>query len=199
LSVIRFLSTVLVTLGLFAFAAASSAQTSVYGTGAVTTFGFSGDNYPGGTSLKPRTTGFTSGAFYTLPSFSRFKAGLDGRYTFSPGYNGGKAYTGAIRFSFVPYRFPVRPYADFGGGVASTQLHQSICNGFGCSQSTSQLISGVVQYGAGLDIHANRLFDIRLPDYQYDTGGRAGVTHAAMHSISAGVVFHLPSRNPNNR
>jgi hypothetical protein len=163
-----------------------------------TAFGFSGADYPGGTQLKPQTTGFITGAFYTLPSLSPLKASLDSRYTFAPGYNGGKAYTAAIRMSFVPNQFMLRPYADFGGGVASTQLHQNIC-GLTCRQTTSQLTSGVVQFGGGLDIRVNRLFDIRAFDYQYDTGGRAGITHAAMHSFSSGLVFHVPSRHASYR
>lgn len=181
-------------LALFAFSPATRAQTSIYGTGSSTEFGFSGQSYANGTQLKPRTTGFITGAFYTLPSLSPFKASLDARSTFAPGYNGGKAYTAAIRLSFVPSHFLLRPYAEFGGGIASTQLHQNICAGSTCNQITSQISSGVVQFGGGLDIRLNRLFDLRAFDYQYDTGGRAGVTHSAMQSVSSGLVFHLPSR-----
>jgi hypothetical protein len=195
LSLFRYFSVALVVLALFTFfSTATRAQVSVYGTGSSTAFGFSGQSYVNGTQLKPRTSGFITGAFYTLPSFSPFKASLDARYTFAPGYNGGKAYTAAIRMSFVPNHFLLRPYAEFGGGIASTQLHQNICNGSACGQTTTQLSSGVVQFGGGLDIRVNRLFDIRAFDFQYDTGGRAGVTHSAMQSISSGVVFHLPSR-----
>lgn len=162
-------------------------------------FGFTGDNYPNGPAFKPTTTGFTAGAFYTMARPGRFKSGFDGRVTSSPGYNGGKAYTGAIRFSLVPYRFPLRPYAQFGGGAASTQLHEAICNGFGCSQKTSQVTGGVIQLDAGLDIHLTRQIDIRAFDYESDKGGSAGLTSAAMRSFSAGMIFHLPSRNPTYR
>ena len=193
MSVFRNLFIVVALLALFAFSPATHAQTSVYGTGSSTAFGFSGQDYTNGTQLKPRTNGFITGAFYTLPGFTRFKAGLDSRYTFAPGYNGGKAYTAAIRMSFVPNQFRLRPYADFGGGVASTQLHQNIC-ALTCRTTTTQLTSGVVQFGGGLDLRVNRLFDIRGFDFQYDTGGRAGMTHVAMHSFSSGLVFHLPSR-----
>jgi opacity protein-like surface antigen len=194
LSVFRNLSVALVLLAVFTVSLASHAQTSVYGSAVSTSFGFSGQSYVSGTQLKPRTTGFITGAFYTLPSLTRFKTSLDARYTFAPGYNGGKASTAAIRLSFVPNDFLLRPYGEFGGGIASTQLHQNICTGTTCRQTTSQLTSGVVQFGGGLDIRLNRLFDIRALDYQYDTGGRAGVTHSAMHSFSSGLVFHLPSR-----
>jgi len=192
LSARRFLSVTLVLFALLVFARATPAQTSFYATGTSAAFGFSGQSYTNGTELKPRTSGFIAGAFYTLPSFTRFKAGLDGRYTFAPGYNGGKAYTAAIRMSFVPDHFLLRPYGEFGGGMVSTQFRQA-------GQPITQLTSGVVQFGAGLDIHINHLFDLRALDYQYDTGGRAGVTHAAMQSISAGFVFHFPARNPTYR
>ncbi len=163
----------------------------MYGTGAVTSFGFSGGDYSGGTQLKPRSTGFTAGAFYTLPTFNRFKAGLDARFTSAPGYNGGKASTVAFRLGFVPDRFLLRPYAEFGGGTVRTESHQGTCSGFSCSQSVSRMTSGVVRFGAGLDVHVNRLFDIRPVDYEYDTGGAAGIVHATMRSFSAGLVLHL--------
>lgn len=199
MSVVRFLSTVLVLLGLLSFADTASAQISLYGTASANAFGFTGDNYPNGPSLKPRTTGFTAGGFYMFPSASRFRTGLDGRFTSSPGYNGGKAYTGGVRVSFMPFRFPLRPYVQFGGGVASTQLRENICNGFGCSQSTNQITGGVVQLNAGLDIHVNRQFDVRAFDYEADSGGSRGLTSAALRSFSAGVVYHFPSRNLTRR
>jgi hypothetical protein len=194
LSVIRILSIAIVVFGLFAFAHTAPAQISIYGTAGANAFGFTGDNYPSGPSLKPRTTGFSAGAFYMFPSLSRLKLGLDGRFTSSPAYNGGRAYTGGIRISFVPRHFVLRPYGQFGGGVASTQLHESICNVSGCSQITNQITSGVVQLNAGLDIHVARHFDIRAFDYQTGMGGSRGLTSAAVRSFSAGVVYHIPSR-----
>jgi hypothetical protein len=177
----------------------ATAQVSVYGTASANSFGFTGDNYPSGPSLKPRATGFSAGAFYMFPSASRFKAGLDGRISSSSGYNGGRAYTGGVRASFVPYRFFLRPYVQFGGGVASTQLHESICNGLGCNQRTDQITGGVVQLGGGLDIHINRQFDIRAFDYEADKGGTRGLTSAALRSFSAGVVYHFRPRERRNR
>lgn len=184
-----FSSVLFLLLTLFAITPKNHAQTSVYGTGAAAAFGFSGQDY-NGTQLKPRTPGFIAGAFYMLPGRRAFRFGFDGRYTFAPSYNGGNAFTGAIRVGFAPGHLALHPYAEFGGGAVSTQLRQS-CNGLSCTPTLTQLTSGVVQYGAGLDIRANRLVDIRAIDYQYDTGGRAGVTHAAMQSLSAGLVFHF--------
>lgn len=196
MSVLRFLSIVLVFPGFFTFAAQAPAQVSVYGTGISGAFGFTGDNYPNSPSLKPRTSGLIAGAFYMLPSPSRFKGGLDLRGTFSPGYDGGKAYTGGVRFAWVPRRFPLRPYAGFGGGVASTQLRESICDGSGCGTKTDQITGGVVELNAGLDIRVTRRFDIRAIDYQADSGGSRGLTSAAARSVSAGVVFHFGSTKP---
>lgn len=134
------------------------------------------------------------GTQYLFPGFARFKAGLDARYNSSSGYYGGKAFTGGFLVSWVPYRFPLRPYVGFGGGMASTQLRQSACSGIKCSQTTSTISSGVVRLDAGLDIHINRLFDIRAFDYERDSGGSAGLTGAALRSYSAGVVLHFPAR-----
>lgn len=198
LLIFRFFSLALIAFSLFAFTPRTRAQISVYGTASNNAFGFSGDNYPNGPSFKPRATGFTAGVFYMLPSFGRFRTGFDGRVTSSPGYNGGKAYTVGFRAGFVPYRFPLRPYVQFGGGAMSTQIHENLCNGFGCSQRTSQITGGAVQLAAGLDVHINRMFDIRAFDYESDSGGSAGSTHPALRSFSAGAVYHLPSRNLRN-
>jgi hypothetical protein len=199
LSVFRFLSIVFVVLGLCILPDTAPAQVSVYGSASANSFGFTGDNYPGGPSLKPRATGFNAGAFYMFPSASRFKAGLDGRMTFSSGYAGGKAYTGGVRASFVPHHFFLRPYVQFGGGVASTQLHENICDGLGCGQRTDRVTGGVVQMGGGLDVHINHHFDIRAFDYETDKGGSRGLTSAAVRSYSTGVVYHFSPREPRNR
>lgn len=185
-------------LGLCVLADTASAQVSVYGMASASSFGFSGDNYPSGPSLKPQTTGFSAGAFYMFPSTSPFKAGVEGRVTSSSGYNGGKAYMSGIRASFAPRHFFLRPYVQFGGGVASTQLHGSTC-GVSCSQTTAQITDGVVQMGGGLDVHINRQFDIRAFDYEADKGGSRGLTSAAVRSFSGGVVYHFPLKEPRNR
>lgn len=139
------------------------------------------------------------GTQYMFPGFNRFKAGLDARYNSSSGFNGGHVYTGGVRFGWVPYHFPLRPYAGFGGGVASTQLRQTTCNGSACNQTTSRITSGVARLDAGLDIHVNHLFDIRAFDYESDSGGSRGLTSAALRSYSAGFVFHLPIRGVTSR
>lgn len=185
--------------GLCVLGDSSSAQVSVYGMASLSNFGFTGDNYPSGPSLKPRTDGFSAGAFYMFPSAGFFKTGVGGRVTSTSGYNGGKAYTGGVRASFAPRHFFLRPYVQFGGGVASTQLHGSVCNVSGCSQTTQQITGGVVQMGGGLDVHINRQFDIRAFDYEADKGGSRGLTSAAVRSFSGGVVYHFPLREPANR
>lgn len=197
MSIIRCLSTTLVVIGTFTVVAAVPAQTSVYGTVAAARFGFTGDNYPNGPSFKPETGAAIVGAFYTFPSASRFKAGLDGRVILSPGYNGGSAYTGALRAGFVPNRNRLRPYFQIGGGVASTQLRETIC-GLTCSISVSRVTNGVLQLDFGLDIRATNQLDIRAFDWGAVAGTSNGSAHADAGFFSGGVVYHFSAWKPKN-
>jgi hypothetical protein len=196
LFIVRRLSAALVVIALFTLTAAASAETSVYGTVSEVTFGFTGANYPNGPSFKPATAGLIGGAFYTFPSASRFKAGVDGRITFSPGYHGGSAYTGALRASFVPDHNRLRPFFQIGGGVASSQLHETICNGFSCATRTDGVTNGVLQLDFGLDIRTTDRLDIRAFDWGANAGSSGGSAHAGMGFFSAGVVYHFHPRNP---
>ena len=170
------------------------AQTSVYVTVMEGNFGFAGDSYPNGPSWKPRTTGFTSGALFMYPAPSRFRPGFDIRGAFSSGYNGGRAYTVALRLSFVPDHLPFRPYGQFGGGYASTQLRKPVCIGSVCGIGSRQISGGVLLLSAGLDIRVAPQLDIRAFDYARYTGGSGGLTHPAVRSFSAGVVYHAYRR-----
>ena len=161
-------------------------------------FGFSGADYSGGISFKPDTMGFIGGAFYTFPSASRFKAGIDGRATLSPGYNGGSAYTAALRASLVPKRNRLRPYFQVGGGVASTQSSETICNGFGCSPRTDRVTNGVLHLDFGLDIRASDQLDIRAFDWGANVGSSGNGDHAAVGFFSAGLVYHFSPRKARN-
>ena len=178
-------------------AADVKAQTSVYGAVALEGFGFTGGGYGSGGSFKGDTGGVIGGAFYTFPSSSRFKAGIDGRITYGAGYKGGQAYTGALRVGFVPNHNPLRPYFQIGGGVASTQLTQTtVCSGFSCSTSTNRVTSGVAQIAFGLDVRLNEHFDIRAFDYGADAGSSNGSAHAAAAFLDAGVVYHFHPAKP---
>jgi hypothetical protein len=194
-SVFRVLSIAFVVLSFFTVLGRTSAQTAIFATGGSTAFGFSGDTYSDGASFKPRSGGFMVGGHYMFSSFGRLQVGADGRFNFSPGLNGGRAFTGGVRFAWVPRRFPLRPYGGFGGGGVSTQLRQNVCNGSTCNQTTSRITNGVVRLDAGLDVRLNRAFDIRAFDYEFDSGGTAGLTSAGMRSYSAGIVFHFPRKS----
>ena len=168
----------------------SNAQSSVYVMVMGGNFGFTGDNYPNGPSWKPGVAGFTSGAFYNFLAPSRIKFGLDVRATFSPVHSGGRVYTGAMRLSFVPDRSPLRPYAQLGGGYASTQFRQPTCIGSICGTETHQVTGGVLMLNVGLDIRITPQLDIRAFDYARDTAGSRGLIGPSVRSFSAGVVFH---------
>lgn len=162
----------------------------MYGSVMYDRFGFNGANY-NGVSYKPGTGGVIAGAFYTFPSASRFKAGMDGRLTFSPGYNGGRAYTGAFRFSFVPNHNRLRPYAQIGGGVASTDGPQTVCYGSPCGTTAGRITNGVLQLAFGLDIRATSHLDVRAFDYGADADGSNGPTRVGLGFLDAGLVFHF--------
>jgi hypothetical protein len=166
------------------------AQTSVYGTANIQEFGFTGANYGNG-SYKPANGSITAGAFYTFPSSSRFKAGIDGRFLYGPGFNGGSAYTGALRVSFVPNRNRLRPYFQLGGGVVRTQRKQTICSGFACNTTTSEVTGGALQLDFGLDIRVTERFDIRAIDYGADAGSSGNDARPAVGFFGAGVVYHF--------
>jgi hypothetical protein len=173
---------------------AACAQGSVYVAPMYDSFGFNGTGYPSGGSFKSATGGVMGGGFYTFPSGSRFKAGIDGRAAYSSGYKGGQAYTGALRVSFVPHHNRLRPYFQLGGGVVSTQLNSTVCS-FSCATTTSRITSGVAQLAFGLDIRLTNHFDLRAFDYGADAGGGNSGTHAAMGFLDVGVVYHFHGTN----
>ena len=167
-----------------------SAQTSVYGSAMFDAFGGTGDNYGNG-AFKGNTGGFIAGAFYTFPSASRFKAGIDGRITYSPGDKGGSAYTGALRVSFVPNHNRLRPYFQIGGGVAKTDLATVTCGTYNCYGAVDHATSGVAQLVFGLDVRLTEHLDLRAIDYGADAGSSNGGPHAAVGFIDAGVIYHF--------
>ena len=195
LSIRCHLSTALLVISLLAFTAAASGETSAYGMASIVAFGFSGAHYPGGTSPSNPTLSVLAGAPSTpfqAPAVS--KAGIDGRATLSPGYNGGSAYTAALRASLVPNRNRLRPYFQVGGGVASTQSSETICNGFSCSPRTDRVTNGVLHLDFGLDIRVSDQLDVRAFDWGADVGAAGNADHAAVGSSSMPAWFIVSDR-----
>lgn len=153
-------------------------------------FGGTGGEYGNG-EFKGGTGGFVAGAFYTFPSASRFKAGLDGRITYSPGIKGGSAYTGALRVSFVPNHVRLRPYFQLGGGVVKTDLATVACDTYTCYGATVHATSGTAQLVFGLDVRLTDHLDLRAIDYGADAGSSNGGPHAAVAFLDAGVIYHF--------
>ncbi|HVG26099.1 MAG TPA: hypothetical protein VM865_00730 [Acidobacteriaceae bacterium] len=173
------------------FSSTAQAETAIYGTGTYEAFGFTGSNYSSGGSFKKATGGVNGGVFFTFPTESRFKASIDGRILYGAGKNGGQAYTGAFRVSFVPQHNRLRPYFQIGGGVASTQLTSPICSGFSCSIQQRRVSNGVAQLAFGIDVRATDHMDIRAFDYGADAGSGTGAAHAAAGFLDAGLVYHF--------
>lgn len=173
-----------------AFASAAHAQFSTYATVSATPFGFSGANY-NGVSFKAETGSFTVGTFYTFPSSSRFKAGIDARYLYGPGYNGGQAFNAALRVAFVPTQNRLRPYLQIGGGVVHTDLNETYCSGFSCGTFHQGITNGVANIDFGLDIRLTPSVDWRAIDYGAAAAGSNGATRAGLGWIGTGAVYHF--------
>ena len=153
-------------------------------------FGFDGANYSG-VSYKPANGGVIGGVFFTIPDASRFKGGIDARATYGVGSNGGSAYTAAFRFSFVPHHNPLRPYAQIGGGVVSSDGPQIVCYGALCGVGTARITNPALHLAFGLDIRATSHLDVRAFDYGADADGSNGPTRAAVGFLDAGLVYHF--------
>jgi hypothetical protein len=95
----------------------------------------------------------------------------------------------------VPHRNRLRPYLQLGGGVVSTQLDSTVCNGTSCSVATSRITSGVLQLAFGLDIRLTQHLDLRALEYGGDAGGGNAGTTAAMGFLDAGIVYHFHGTN----
>jgi hypothetical protein len=162
------------------------AQTSIYGSVAVTNFCRSGSFY---TNCKSDTLGFLGGGFYNFPIQSRLTAGIDGRMSYGLGTRGGVSATAAFRIGFVPHQNPLRPYFELGGGVVSSAGGDPL--------QAQRKTNGVLQLALGLDIRLTPSIDLRA----LELGGAAGAGSSSSPAagtayIDAGVVYHFPHAKP---
>ncbi len=161
---------------------ASSAQVSVYGTGAISEYGLKPAN-SSTLSFKSGAPGFLIGGFYNFPLASRVTVGLDLRLAESPGAKGGTAGAIAFRVGFVPHHVPLRPYFEIGGGVIRTSTNTELVND---QVSSGTYTNGVAMVAFGLDLRVTHSIDIRVLDIGSEASGSSGAVYA-----DTGIVFHF--------
>jgi hypothetical protein len=172
------------------------AQASVYGTVALTDFGFT--NYSS-TTFKNDTAGFVAGMFYNFPIESRFTAGIDTRISQGFGTGGGTSVTAAFRAGFVPKRVVLRPYFQLGGGVVTSTRYPAgviVLLPPGTFQPTRHT-NGALQLAFGLDVRLTDSIDLRAAELGAAAGGGAGSsTGVGTAYLDAGIVYHFHRKKP---
>lgn len=166
------------------------AQTSVYGTISVTDYGYTASSTSSAYTYKGDTAGMGGGVTWLFPSQSRLKAGLDGRFSYSPGNRGGEDASLSLRIAFVPHRNPVRPYFQIGGGfvhVPGSSYIVGTSNGYLVSEDRN-LTGGTANLMFGLEVRANSRWAIRAIELSGQASNRVAASH-----LGAGVIYTLGS------
>jgi hypothetical protein len=167
----------------------AKAQVSVYGTVAATNYGYalnSNDNLTTSTHL-----GFGGGLTYNFPIESRLTAGIDLRGSVTPAATGGGLGAASLRFGFVPYHNPFKPYVQVGGGFVTAKVPA-----FSSTVGKRTITSASLDLAFGLDLRITPHFDLRLLELQGSAGGAS--TRAGSGSFSTGIVYHFHRANPKN-
>ncbi len=177
----RIFSFVLATATLFAHAA--NGQASVYGTVALTNFGFSHENDHTFT-YKGDTAAISGGAFYNFPIHSRLTAGIDARALYSPGSKGGTSAAVALRIGFVPVHVRLRPYLQVGGGVASSveSIGQYV---------PERYTSPAAEFLGGVDVRLTRCIDLRAVELGGISGSSNSNSGTSNAFLNSGIVYHF--------
>ncbi len=171
------------------------AQTSVYGSAALTDFVFFRANH---NAAKSDTAGLIGGVFYNFPIDSRLTAGIDARATYGIGPRGGTSVLAALRIGFVPHRVILRPYFQIGGGVVSSTVNDNQITGpvtAGLTTQNTRFTSGALQLTAGLDIRLTDSLDLRAFELGAAApGSSSSSTTVGTAFLDAGLVYHLHKR-----
>jgi hypothetical protein len=162
------------------FVSAAHAQFSVYGTAAISGYGYAYNS--GKLIIDGDYAGYGGGATYLFSSDRRLKLGVDFRVYVTPAAHGGNTELGSFRVSFVPRKVPLRPYFQIGAGSVSAKVVEAIG-----PQSVTMFGIGL---GAGLDIPVSGHLDLRVLEIE-SAAGTSTDTSAGTASIGAGVVYHF--------
>ena len=167
-------------------APALHAQTSVYGSVGIADYGYK-VNSPDFLVYRARPA-FGAGTTVLFLSQSRLKAGIDARFSGSPGTGGGVNAIAAVRFAFVPHQVRVSPYFQIGGGLASTTYptYTVVTSGFGSTviSSRTRLTGGLLSLAAGLNVRVNDKWSIRAFDLSSSAGTKVGTA-----GMTTGVIY----------
>ena len=174
----------------------AGAQTSVYGSVALTDFGPNNqDRYSTGNAAA-----VIGGAFYNFPIRSRLTAGIDGRGGLGFGSGGGEFGAVALRIGFVPEHVVLRPYFQLGGGVISWRKKTPAISGYGFTENAqdTRYTNGAVELALGLDVRLSESFDLRALELGGVAGGANSNTSVGTGFVDAGLVYHLHKRAKRN-
>ncbi|SNS79840.1 Opacity protein [Granulicella rosea] len=196
----------LLLLSVLALAHCAHAQLAAYGN--VTVGRLSGiqkdsqPSYPLVNSIAP--IGGGGGVYYDFHNVGPMRLGADLRFSDistkqgALGYaqgTGGRVYSSLLgaRGSFKTRYQALKPYVQASAGLGRTDYGHLI------DSSGKPYIKSNFQYqvAAGLDLKIAPILDIRLPELTYgglDPFGTNGHNYPLM-TVSAGIVFHLPSGN----
>lgn len=167
------------------------AQTSIYGTAALTNYVFDNDH----TSAAKKDGGAAiGGIFYNFPIQSRLTAGIDARFTESFGSRGGVSAAAALRIGFVPNRVALRPYFQIGGGVVSSKYGDNGAYYPGLTVPNTRYTNGAVEFAVGLDIRLTDSLDLRAFELGAAADGAISKTVVGSAFADVGVVYHLRKR-----
>lgn len=162
---------------------AANAQSSIYGTLAVTDYGYAFNNES--LTVSDDHLGFGAGGFYNFPIQSRLTAGIDLRGSITPSSTGGDKGFVSARFGFVPHHNPLKPYVQIGGGFIRTKVPA-----FFESVEAQSVTAASLDFAFGLDIRLTPFFDLRLLELESGAGVN-GSTTVGSASLSSGVVYHF--------
>lgn len=170
----------------------AEAQTSVYGSVALTNFGLLNQ----GSDTSSDAAGIIGGAFYNFPIRSRLTAGIDGRGGLGLGSGGGEFGAVALRIGFVPEHVVLRPYFQLGGGVISWTKKTPATSGYGFTENTqsNRYTNGAVEIELGFDVRLSESFDVRALELGAVAGASNSYTSVGTGFVGAGLVYHLHKR-----
>jgi hypothetical protein len=161
---------------------AARAQFSVYGTVAVSDYGYAFNR--GSLIINGDFAAFAGGLTYTFPHDGRLALGVEYRESATPGIHGGSTGVASFRIGLVPHKVPLRPYVQIGGGYVHAKIAVPL------SVPDQSVTVGSIGFGGGLDLRITQRIDWRIVEIE-SSAGVTSVKSAGTASFGTGVVYHF--------